>query len=233
MRKVITNLLQGLRGKQTAYRKIISEQKHRSSASGHPRHESRSSVRSSRRDAANSQKSLHRNNPDAGRISGPSLERTVTSSRQNSSRHGIDSLPRPPLVEESDDGGFVDGSVAPPQPPSIRDINDTRRLRTLRVKQGIACTACRYPWTTNPLNSSAWPDTFMNSPNLLQQLHDLYRTSPQFHKRFVDFLRGNDCQDIPSLQNEDSTWLVEYLGGVSLQNTSLRSALNAGVGSCR
>ncbi|KAF9649194.1 AIP3-domain-containing protein [Thelephora ganbajun] len=122
VRKIITNLLQGLRGKQTAYRKIISEQKHRSDASGHSRHESRSSVRSSRRDTVNSQRSFHRSNTDAARMSGSSLGRTVTSSRRNPSVYGIDSPPRPPLVEESDDGGFVGGFVAPPQPPNVGDI---------------------------------------------------------------------------------------------------------------
>ena len=121
VRKVITNLLHGLRGKQTIYRKIASEQKHRSDASGHSRNESRSSVRSSRRDAASSQKSPHRTNPDTGRMSSSSLRRTVTTSRRNPSMHGIESPPRPPLVEESDDGGFVGGFVTP-QPPSIGDI---------------------------------------------------------------------------------------------------------------
>lgn len=120
VRKVITNLLQGLRGKQTTYRKIISEQKHRSDASGHSRHESRSSVRSSRRDTAGSHRSPHRGGPDGPRTSS-SLRRTVTTSRRNPSLHGIDSPPRPPLVEESDDGGFVGGFVAP-QPPTIGDI---------------------------------------------------------------------------------------------------------------
>ena len=120
VRKIITNLLQGLRGKQTAYRKIVSEQKHRSDASGHTRHESRSSVRSSRRDTASSQRSPHRTNLDAGRMSSSSLRRTVTS-RRNPSIHGIDSPPRPPLVEESDDGGFVGGFVAP-QPPTMGNM---------------------------------------------------------------------------------------------------------------
>ena len=122
MRKIITNLLQGLRGKQTTYRKIISEQKHRSDVSTHSRHESRSSVRSSRRDTANSQRSLHRNNPDGARMSGSSLRRTITSSRRNPSVHGIDSPPRPPLVEESDDGGFIGGFITPKPPPNIGDI---------------------------------------------------------------------------------------------------------------
>jgi len=59
LRKVITNLLQGLRSKQAIYRGVVSG----------PRYRSR--------------KGLHQNNPDASRISGPPTRRTITSSRQN------------------------------------------------------------------------------------------------------------------------------------------------------
>jgi len=52
----------------------------------------------------------------------------------------------------------------------------------------------------------------------LQPLHDLDRASPQFHKQLIDFLRGNEYQDVVSgLQNESLAWLVEYLDNVSLQ----------------
>ena len=74
----------------------------------------------------------------------------------------------------------------------------------------------------------------MTPHNLLQPLHDLDRTSPQFYEQLIDFLRSNEYEDVvPSLQNEDLTWLVEYLDSVSLQTTSLHSPLNAGVGSRR
>ena len=43
VRQIIKNLLQGLREKQSIYRRIVSEHKHRSDASGHERTESRSS----------------------------------------------------------------------------------------------------------------------------------------------------------------------------------------------
>lgn len=51
VREIITNLLQGLRGKQSIYRRIMSDQRHRSGEQGHERTESRSSrsERSSRR----------------------------------------------------------------------------------------------------------------------------------------------------------------------------------------
>ena len=64
--------------------------------------------------------------------------------------------------------------------------------------------------------------------NLLQQLHDLDRTSPEFHKQLSNFLRGNEYQNaVPGLLSEDLAWLVEYLDSVSLRTISptLRSTL--------
>lgn len=55
-------------------------------------------------------------------MSGSSLGRVITASRRNPSLHGIDSPPRPPLVEESDDGGFVGGFVTPSQPSNMGDV---------------------------------------------------------------------------------------------------------------
>ena len=71
----------------------------------------------------------------------------------------------------------------------------------------------------------------MNLSNPLQKLRDLDKTSPQFHKQLIDFLGGNEYQDvIPRLQSGDLVWIVEYLDSVSPQTTSSRSALNARVG---
>jgi len=54
-------------------------------------------------------------------------------------------------------------------------------------------------------------------PHPLQQLHDLDKTSPQFHDQFTHFLRGDEYRNgVSNLQGEDLTWLVEYLDGVSL-----------------
>ena len=51
----------------------------------------------------------------------------------------------------------------------------------------------------------------------LKPLHDLDKTSPQFHDQFIGFLRGREYQDVvPSLQSDDLAWLVEYLDTVSL-----------------
>ena len=67
VRQIITNLLQGLRGKQSLYRKIVSDHRHKSepSTSGRERsgatNESRTSTRPSRREGSHrSQASLSR-----------------------------------------------------------------------------------------------------------------------------------------------------------------------------
>lgn len=74
----------------------------------------------------------------------------------------------------------------------------------------------------------------MNPPSPLLQLRDLDKTSPQFHKQLIDFLRGNEYKNVvPSLQNEDLAWLIEYLDSVSLQTVFSRFVLNAGVGPLR
>ena len=56
----------------------------------------------------------------------------------------------------------------------------------------------------------------------LRQLHDLDRSSPRYYEQLTDFLRGNEYRDgFSSLQNDDATWLVEYLDSVSLWDISL------------
>src|ERR1700761_6931944 len=62
VRQIITALLQGLRSKQSIYRRIVSDHKHRSDGSGHDRTSSRSS-RSHRKQASRSA------NPEADRDS--------------------------------------------------------------------------------------------------------------------------------------------------------------------
>ena len=67
--------------------------------------------------------------------------------------------------------------------------------------------------------------------NPLRLLHDLDRTSPQFHKQLISFFGGKGHQDVVlCLQTEDLTWLGQYLDSVSLRPTSPSSTLNAGVG---
>ena len=57
----------------------------------------------------------------------------------------------------------------------------------------------------------------MTPPDSLQQLHDLDRASPLFHKQISEFLRGKEYRDaVPNLKGEELTWLVEYLDSVSL-----------------
>ena len=62
----------------------------------------------------------------------------------------------------------------------------------------------------------------MNQSNILKQLHDFDKASPQFHKHLSNFLRSEGYRSaVPSLQGEYLAWLVEYLDNVSLQIVSL------------
>jgi len=61
----------------------------------------------------------------------------------------------------------------------------------------------------------------MNPSDILKQLHDFNKASPQFHKHLSNFLRSEEYRSaVPSLQGEDLAWLVEYLDSVSTQTIS-------------
>ena len=61
----------------------------------------------------------------------------------------------------------------------------------------------------------------MNPSDILNQLHDLDKASPQFHKHLSNFLRSEEYRSAaPTLQGEYLARLVEYLDGVSLQIVS-------------
>ena len=71
----------------------------------------------------------------------------------------------------------------------------------------------------------------MPPPDSLQQLHDLDRASPLFHKQISEFLRGKEYRDaVPNLKDEDLMWLVEYLDSVRSQTIFPHSTLNTCLG---
>ena len=72
----------------------------------------------------------------------------------------------------------------------------------------------------------------MSTHKVLKQLHGLDRTSSQFHKRLRGLLRSEAYRSaVPNLQGEDLALLVDYLGSVSLQTISPKSAPNTVIGS--
>jgi hypothetical protein len=117
VRNVIANLLPALRDKQSTFWKLVSERKCRLGAGSHSHHEDRSSVSSYPGDAAGSQGSPHRSNPDPGRTSGSSLGKNVTTPI-----HGTNSPLHPLLVAESDGSEYVNVSEVP-QSSSIGDTD--------------------------------------------------------------------------------------------------------------
>jgi len=116
VRQIITNLLQGLRGKQALYGRIV---RRGSEQSGHDRTDSRSSrgERSSRRGEGSHRSQGSRSIPEGERI-----DRDSTSSRRSgrSSRLRDDTPQSTPGPEE--EGRFIDHSNISPQPsPGIDD----------------------------------------------------------------------------------------------------------------
>ena len=60
--------------------------------------------------------------------------------------------------------------------------------------------------------------------NLLQQLHELDRSSSQFHDQLSNLLRGEEYRNsVLNLQSDDLALLVEYLDTVSLQIALVQS----------
>ncbi|EPQ56556.1 AIP3-domain-containing protein [Gloeophyllum trabeum ATCC 11539] len=131
VRAIITNLLQGLRGKQSIYRRIVQDHRHGSSQSssshGHERTESRSSRsdRSSHREdeavaaaAARIQHSRSLPNGDGERKPDAVARRSATSSSRR--KQAASTLSQPPATADSDEP-FV-GGFAPPAPGPESDL---------------------------------------------------------------------------------------------------------------
>ncbi|KAF9453545.1 AIP3-domain-containing protein [Macrolepiota fuliginosa MF-IS2] len=134
VRKIITDLLQGLREKQTAYRKVMTE--HRRQTDGHERTESRSSR--SRRDGAHRPESTRTINGEDGgprdsvRRSGHTSMRRrdiMSQSSQASTAPTLIGEEQPqqfiggfaPMILEEQTGPPSPGPYAPPPPPSTTD----------------------------------------------------------------------------------------------------------------
>jgi len=122
VRQIITNLVQGLRGKQSIYRRLVSDHRHRSGSdgSGHERTESRSS-RASRREREGSHRSLTRSGHEERE--GSSRRSTASSSgRRRDVSSSTPSVPEgsrtsPRLAETS----IAEGNeLANPHEPSQR-----------------------------------------------------------------------------------------------------------------
>lgn len=109
VRAIITNLLQGLRGKQHVFRQIVTSSRHRSDASGHSRTDSGQSSRSSRSHSKRDTKSSTTSTEDG------SSRRNTQSSVISSRRREPGSYDTVPNSDESFVGGF---SFPPPPYPS-------------------------------------------------------------------------------------------------------------------
>jgi len=124
VRQIITNLLQGLRGKQSIYRRIVSDHRHRSDASGHSRTESRSS----RSDRTSRREGSHRSQLSRTITENERPERDSTSRRSaQSSGRRRDPIPQgtsTPNGDEQSVGGFAPSIPEHPTHPQDPDPGD-------------------------------------------------------------------------------------------------------------
>lgn len=65
------------------------------------------------------------------------------------------------------------------------------------------------------------------------QLHDLYRTSTDFHEQLSNFFRRSDHRGgfLNLLESGILAWLIEYLDSLSFEIVMLHGVLNPSVGS--
>ncbi|KAL0953330.1 hypothetical protein HGRIS_004575 [Hohenbuehelia grisea] len=180
VRLIITNLLQGLRGKQTIYRRLMSEQKHRSDQStsaGAERADSRSS-RVSRREREGSHRSqLSRTSEDGGRGERDSISRRSAQSSRRQPSGQSQNAPLPSMNEG--DERFVGGFAPPNQnspmpatngdvrskPPPSEDPNSTPPSNQHRRQKSVPRTSdspmqpsgMPLPTASNPVQSGDEP----------------------------------------------------------------------------
>ncbi|EJD07419.1 AIP3-domain-containing protein [Fomitiporia mediterranea MF3/22] len=132
VRQIITNLLQGLRSKQSVYRRIVSDRKHRTADSQGSEREVRA-PRSSRADSMGSSSRHHRSaaSSEVGSVRGSTLEgqqRRVTSSSRK--KEPVAQLPPPP--PPVDDPYFAGGFVPPKTPAADEERIQARRIELSR-----------------------------------------------------------------------------------------------------
>ncbi|KAG5653411.1 hypothetical protein H0H81_000698 [Sphagnurus paluster] len=125
VRLVITNLLTGLRGKQSIYRRIVSDHRRgsESSGTGHERTESRSSRGERGERSSQRREHTHRSQLSRSQLDGERPDRDSVARRSGQSSSGRRREPTPQVVPAplpNDDDRFVGGFVAPtpeqPQP---------------------------------------------------------------------------------------------------------------------
>lgn len=143
VRQIITNLLQGLRGKQSIYRRIVADHRHRSSEQpGHERTESRSarSDRTSRREGGSS---THRSQLSRTAAENERENANRKSAQSSGKRRDPDSPQNTSAPLVNGDEPFVGGFVAsvpenaparasipvPPPPPPPVPVPDSNDLR--------------------------------------------------------------------------------------------------------
>ncbi|KAG6916132.1 hypothetical protein DXG01_008363 [Tephrocybe rancida] len=160
VRRIITDLLTGLRGKQSVYRRLQSH-KSGESGSGHERTESRSSRgerTSSKRGEPGHRSQLSRTIAEAEK---PERERESTSRRSGQSSSGRRAELNSPHAVPSEDerfvGGFAPAILEHPQPPPESEQENTAVSVESRMKQRFPSAAPSPSSSQRSLPSSPAP----------------------------------------------------------------------------
>ncbi|THU80528.1 AIP3-domain-containing protein [Dendrothele bispora CBS 962.96] len=164
VRQIITNLLQGLRGKQSIYRRLVSDHKHRSGSdgSGHERTESRSS-RSSRRERESSHRSQLSRSGMEERSERDGSARRSTASSSGRRRDIASSSSAPPIPENGPssprmpDGRIAEGGEYP------NPYESPQRAPAFPVPSLPDSSAPPFPIPSLPSDSPPTPQTSSTS----------------------------------------------------------------------
>ena len=115
-----------------------------------------------------------------------------------------------------------DGHIRPPGAEHTYGTPSHRPSQTAFSSLVLSPSELRPPACEFEAGFQPKPDVYMSPPNvLLRQLHNLDRTSPQFHIHLSNFVRSKEYRNaVQNLQGEDLMWFVEYLDSVSLQTIS-------------
>ncbi|KAH9479463.1 Bud site selection protein 6 [Psilocybe cubensis] len=174
VRQIITNLLQGLRGKQSIYRRIVSDQRDRTSGADHDRTESRSS-RSSRREGA------HRSH-GSRQITEEERGDAETASRRSgqSSNRRRDAASQGALSQQNTgNSDFVGGfapSIAEHPVDRMEEVSETPASEYINAQRRSESRSAPSPIPSAPTSSSS---TLTSSSNDKPQNSDRFSEPPQ------------------------------------------------------
>ncbi|KAH8116300.1 AIP3-domain-containing protein [Phellopilus nigrolimitatus] len=158
VRQIITSLLQGLRSKQSVYRRIVSDRKHRTADSQGSDRDSRS-TRTSRADSVGSSGGLsrsHLSRSGAPSEGGSNRGSTAEGQRRIASSSRKKELAQPPPLPPPVDESYSPGGFTRPKTPATDDERPSGHRRDLSRSNGVTPSQppIEYQDTSRPRSST-------------------------------------------------------------------------------